>query len=201
MRRRIEFPPRYLKMHAKKAPRHQFQAALLAFLPAIALLLNFLNFQDYPYLRAETLIVMGALLALPLLALALTMVWRPAGYLVASVAIFAYVDSVVPIMKKLAALDEIGLRQRWQFAIYVAAILLVAWLLFRSGAALRKVLIVVFSVIVLSTVVSGIVLAKPIPSVRNDPQANFQGNPSLPPYIHVLWDAHIGVNSVPIDLP
>ena len=114
------------------------QAAILAFLPASALLINFLNYQDYPYFHTETLVVMAALLALPLLALILSALWRPAGYVVAAVAIFAYVDSVLPIMQKLAALDSMGLRQRWRFIIYLAAIVLICWLLFRAAAPIRN---------------------------------------------------------------
>jgi hypothetical protein len=172
--------------------RLDFQAAALTLLPSLALLLNFLNFNNYSFLKWESLIVIAALLVLALLALGLGALWRPAAYLIPAFWMVIYMDTLAPIMQKMQ------LRAGWQAVLYVAVALLLAMLLHRIGVKARNVAVVVFTVIVLS---NAVLTQQSLPFERTDPQPAFQADASLPPYIHLILDAHIGVNGLPREAP
>jgi hypothetical protein len=168
------------------------QAPALTLLPLLALLLNFLNFNGYSFLKWESLILIAALLVPAILTLGLAVFWRPAAYLIPSSCVVVYLDTLAPIMQ------QIALRERWQIMLSGTVVLLLTIVLHRIGAKARSVLVVVFAVIVLVNVAH---TQQSLPLERNDPQPGFRPDTSLPLYIHLVLDAHIGLNGLPPEVP
>jgi hypothetical protein len=163
----------------------------LAVLPSAALLFNFLNYHSYPYFSFDTLLVMTALLALPIVSCGLAALWHPAGYLVPALSIVVFLDTLLPFMPKT------GLHPRSKLEAYAGIALVLAIVLSFGGVKLRQVLVLVFGVIVVSTAASNFVTGNSQPILQYDPQAGSSDKASLPPYIHLVLDSHIGANGLP----